>query len=339
MVRQRSETAEKLICLCALGFAIELVLFKFLPDLSTALIQHTRSSLADFGEFQREYLIPGSVHHARFLGNFILYRFAQALTAVDHSSDVRLHPLRVAAAILTPAYAYLGAWLPLRAPCRFDWRYFISWYGMMVVLGLYVFYPADMPSLAFLTMALFFLLEERLPAALLLMLVTGMFRETSFHLVWFVAVWAWCSPSRDRAAKLGWVAAFAVAFAAEYWLVRRLFPGPLSSAGGLILNPRTLFLDRGLLSLTAVCSVGLAILFPAACLLRIREVPGADWRRSFFRLNCYAFPAWIVFYRMMAGNLSEFRMLFPAMIPCVFGIAYASAQRCRTNPAGGQFGT
>lgn len=338
MTPAQTEVREKLICLCAMGFAIELVLFKFLPDLSTALIQHAQSSLADFREFEREYLVPGSVHHARFLGNFILYRLAQALTNVFHSSDVRLHPLRVAAAILTPAYAYLGAWLPLQTRSRFAWRSFIAWYGLMVVVGLYVFYPADMPSLAFLSMSLFFVLEERLSIALVLMLMTGVFRETSFHVVWLIAVWAWCSRSATWPARWSWVIAFGLAFAAEYVGVRRLFPGPISSAGGLILDPRILFLDRGLLSLTTVCSLGLAVLFPLACMLRISEIPPEDWRGSFFRLNCYAFPAWIVFYRMMAGNLSEFRMLFPAMIPCIYGIAYAA--KCRSSSAAdGQFGT
>jgi hypothetical protein len=101
----------------------------------------------------------------------------------------------------------------------------------------------------------------------------------------------------------------------------------VSSAGGIILDPRVLFLDKGLLSLTTICSLGLAALFPVACFLRVRDINPADWRRSFFALNCYAFPAWLVFYRMMNGNLSEFRMLFPALIPCIYGIAYAAKQR------------
>src|SRR5262249_41787952 len=144
------DQAEKLIGLCALVFAIELVLFKFLPDLSTALIQHNPSSLGDFGQFEREYLTAGRVHHARFLGNFILYELAKLLSGVYHSTDPRLHPLRVAAGVLTPLYACLGAYFPLRYDRHLAWRYFISLYGLVVLIGLYVFYPADMPSLAFL---------------------------------------------------------------------------------------------------------------------------------------------------------------------------------------------
>jgi hypothetical protein len=30
---------------------------------------------------------------------------------------------------------------------------------------------------------------------------------------------------------------------------------------------------------------------------------------------------------MLSGNISEFRMLFPALLPCIYGIAYAGRQR------------
>jgi hypothetical protein len=321
-----TDKAEKLISLCALALAIELVLFKFLPDLSTALIQHSSSALSDFGEFKREYLIPDSVHYARFLGNFILYDLARLLGAAYNSADPRLHPLRVAAGILTPLYAFLGAYFPLTDRTLLAWRYYIAPYALIVLVGLYVFYPADMPSLAFLSMSLFFLLKQRLWPALLLMLITGLFRESSFHIVWFVALWAWCDRSRGLRDRLVWLAVFAAAFVLEYVAVRRVFPGPLSSAGGVILDPTALFLGRGLVSLTTICSLGLAVLFPLACLQRIPDIATADWRRGFFKLNCYAFPGWVVFYRMMSGNLSEFRMLFPVLMPCIYGIAYAAAQ-------------
>lgn len=335
------DRAEQLISLAALTLAIELVLFKFLPDLSTALIQHGHSSLTDFAQFEHDYLVPGSVHHARFLGNYILYYFAKLLGLAYHSGDLRLHPLRVAAGILTPCYAYVGARFALADRAHLEWRYFIATFGLAAVIGLYVFYPADMPSLALLSVALFFLLKERLLPALVLMLITGMFRETSFHMVWFVAVWAWCDRSSGARERLGWVAGFALAFVVEYLAIRHFFPGPVSSAGGIIIDPRILFLDKGLLSLTTICSVGLAALFPLACLLKLRDSGGdspggGDWRRVFFAVNCYAFPAWIVFYRMMNGNLAEFRMLFPALLPCMYGIAYAARQsKVRASAAPG----
>jgi hypothetical protein len=105
-------------------------------------------------------------------------------------------------------------------------------------------------------------------------------------------------------------------------LIRHWFPGPISASGGIILDPRVLFLDRGLLSLTTLCSLGLAALFPLACYVRCLPLPVRDWRRNFFLLNCWMLPLWIVFYRMLSGNISEFRMLFPALLPCIYGIAY-----------------
>ena len=329
MTASSSDWTGKLLTLAALGCAIELVLFKFLPDVSTTVIQQGHSALADFAEFEREYLVPGSVHHARFLGNFILYDLAQALSRLFHSSDIRLHPLRVAAGIVTPLYAFIGASLVLRDRGQFDWHYFMVPYGLAVVMGLYVFYPADMPSLACLSLAIYFLLSGRRGLALVLTLLTGLFRETSFHMVALVALWGWCDSSISLRERLAWIAGFAVAFVAEYLAIRHFFPGPLSSAaGGVNLDPRTVLLDRRMLSLTTLCSLGLAAVFPLAALNELRRTPeDGDWRRRFLILNCYVFPAWVLFYRMMNGNLSEFRMLYPAILPCMYGMSRAAAQR------------
>jgi hypothetical protein len=316
--------AEKILAVAALTLAIELVMFKFLPDISTATVQGLRSELTDFEVFRRYYLTPNSVHYARFLGNHILYWLATTLDGVHHSGDMRLHPLRVAAGILTPLYVYLGAHPVLRDSATFSWRYFFAAYSFAVLIGLYVFYPGDLSSLAFLSISLFFLLRERLGLALVFMLITGLFRETSFHVVFFVVMWARFSPSRG---KVTWLGVFVGAFLVEYVLVRHFFPGPVASAGRIILDPRKIFLDRGSLSLTTVCSVGLATLFPIACLLRLRSLARDDWRRRFFAVNCYSFPLWIVFYRMMNGNLSEFRMLLPVLLPYIYGISYAARQR------------
>jgi hypothetical protein len=320
------DRAEKLLSLAALTLSIELILFKFLPDVSTAVIQHLTSELTDFATFEKDYLTPGTVFHPRFLGNYILYDLARWLGRLFHSGDPRLHPLRVAAGILTPLYACLGTWFALRGAAGLAWRYFLAPYALAVVMGLYVFYPGDMPSFACLSLALWALLEERLVAALLLMLLTGLFRESAFHMVWLVAAWAWCARSQPLRARLVWPGIFALAFALEYVAIRHFFPGPLASGGGIILDPRRLFLDKGLLSLTTLCSLGLASLFPLGGLLTARGLPEGDWRGRFFKLNCWVFPAWIVFYRMMNGNIAEFRMLLPAILPCIYGIAFSKAQ-------------
>lgn len=327
-----ADRAEKLIGVAGLFFVIELVLFKFLPDISTAVIQHAQSSLASFTEFQREYLAAGSVHHARFLGNYLLYGLASLISSVDHSLDPRLHPLRVAAGVLTPCYVYIGLHPVLTADRQFDWRYFLVAYGLATSIGLYIFYPADAPSLGFLSLGLFCLLNGRLAAGLILTLVTGLFRESAFHMVWLVAVWTWCDSSRPVQQRLGWLVAFGGVFVIEYVVVRHFFPGPVSSAGGIILDPRRLFLDKGLVSATALCSIGLAALYPIACWIKLRAAGSqADWRVRFFELNCYAFPGWLLFYRMMNGNLSELRMLFPALLPCMYGMAYAARRMGSCN--------
>jgi hypothetical protein len=318
-----AEVVDKTIYLVFLTLCIELILFKFLPDISTGVVQNSTSSLADFAVFEQTYLRPGSVHHARFLGNNILYFLAKWIATFVSSNDIRLHPLRIAAGLLTPLYAFIGALPVLAGSALYNWRAFFIPYAIAVMMGLYVFYPGDLPALAFLSVGLFFVLQERLGRALGIMLVVGLFRETSLHLLWFVAAWAMCAPSPSIMRKASWIVAFAAAFAVEYWAVRIYFPGPISSTGGLIYDPRELFLGKGMLSLTTLCSLLLAALFPLLCWAKIRVLPSSSWEIRFFTLNCAIFPLWIVFYRMLSGNISEFRMLLPAILPCIYGISYA----------------
>lgn len=322
---------EKLIGVAALTITIELVFFKFVPDLGTALIQGDRSTLTDFATFEHVYLSASSVHHARFLGNYTLYYLARMLSHVYHSADPRLHPLRVAAAMLTPVYAYLGAHFALRNGSWLAWREFLVPYGLAVFVGLYVFYPGDMPALACLSMGLFFVLERRWLPALLSMLLTGLFRESAFHMVAFVALWAWCDRAPPLPRRLAWLGSFALAFMIEYVVVRHFFPGPLSASGGISLDPRYVFLGSGMLSLTTLCSLSLAALFPVAYWVAASARPDSDWRRRFFLANCSAFPAWIVFYRMLSGNISEFRLLLPVLLPCIYGLAYEAGATARST--------
>jgi hypothetical protein len=326
------ELFDKIMCFAALGISIELVFFKFIPDIGTAFIQSDTSTLTDFAAFERVYLAPGSVHHARFMGNYLLYYFAKFLGIAIHSTDIRLHPLRIAAAIVTPLYAYMGAIPVWKADESLGWRAFLAPYAFAVIISLYIFNPCDMPSLAFLGIGLYFLLQERLAMALAFMLIVGLFRETSFHLVWFVAVWMLCARSLPLFRRLAWLALFAAAFAVEYLLIRRYFPGPLSSTGGITLDPRILFFDKGMVSLTTLCSLTLAALFPVVCWARLSTLARTDWRRLFFAANCLAFPLWIIFYRMLNGNMSEFRMLLPVILPCFYGIAYAPHAGVKHNP-------
>jgi hypothetical protein len=124
------DVQEKFLGFLALFICIELVMFKFLPDLSTALVQRGTSGLADFDTFRRYYLTPGSVHYARFLGSRIMMSVADSLAHFIHSEDMRLHPLRVAAGLLTPLYAYVGAILAVQTRSQYSWRYFLVPYSV-----------------------------------------------------------------------------------------------------------------------------------------------------------------------------------------------------------------
>jgi hypothetical protein len=314
---------DKIIYLVCLTLCIELILFKFLPDIANAVIQGDTSNLAEFTVFEHTYLRPGTVHHARVLGNQLLYRLARWIGSIVVSGDVRLHPLRIAAGLLTPFYAFIGILPVLWRGALYDWRAFGVFYALAVTMSLYVFYPGDMPALAFLSIGLSYVLREQLLPAFAFLLVVGLFRETSFHMVWFIAAWALCTHSTPILRRASWVLAFAAAFAVEYWAIRIFFPGPISSSGGLILAPGHLFLAKGFWSLTTLCSLLLATVFPVVCWLKLRLVPKGAWQTRFFFLNCAVFPVWIVFYRMLSGNISEFRMLLPVILPCIYGLSYA----------------
>jgi hypothetical protein len=324
-----SEPIEKLLCVAALGFAIELVFFKFLPDLATSLIQGFPSDLTDFSLFERDYIVRGSLFSARFLGNHIFWQVAHFVGQFVHSHDVRLHPLRITAGILTPLYAWAGAYPALRRASGLNWRFFLAAYGLTVVISLYVFYPYDMPAFAALSVTMYFLLRERLGWALAFMLLTGLIRESAFHVVTWVALWSLCSRSGSWGRRFTWVSVFAVTFVLEYLAVRHYFPGPLTAAGGVVLDSRAIFLGKQMLSLTNICTVGMELLLAAVCLNRLRAGDRADWRQMFFVVNCYALPAWMIFYVMMNGNLAEFRLLLPALLPCVYGLAFATAAPTR----------
>ena len=321
----RQERIAVLLLLLASVFFIELILFKFIPDIGGAtLYPNAQSAFVSMEAFKNHFMEPFSVHYSRFLGNIILYELAQAIGHFVHFSDIRLTPLRIAAGILTPIYFLIGA-----SPLYFlrhllDWRVFLAAYVIMFMSGMYVFYPCDAPALAMLSLGLAALLVQNLPVTLVFLLLTGLFRESAFHFVVLGAVWALTSRAKPLPHRILWLAAFTVAFAVEYKLIRHFYPGPLNPpglSGGI--SAEDILFGHGMWSLTTIVSLGMALLFPVAYLaLNDRKYPG--WERKFFTLNCLAFPFWIIFYRIMGGNISEFRMLWPALIPCVFGLAWRS---------------
>lgn len=326
---------EKLLSLLALVLAIELVIFKFLPDIATGVIQGNASDLTDFALFKRDYLQVGTLAYTRFLGNEILWSLAQVISDVAHSQDVRLHPLRIAAAVLTPLYACVGALPVLRGGTELNWRYFMAAYAAMVLMSLYVFYPYDMPALALISVALYFMFRGNMALTLIFMLLTGLFRESSFHVVTWVALWAVIDRTRPLRDRMVWFAVFAAAFVLEYTGLRHFYPGPMTGDGLIVWDPQTIFLGRGMLSLTSICSLGLEAVFALICVNRLLPIKTQDWRRTFFIANCCVLPAWWIFYRIMNGNMSEFRLLLPAVLPCAFGLAYATGTTGRARAQSG----
>jgi hypothetical protein len=308
----------KLFAVLLLGLAIQLVFFKFLPDLGTSVLpSQGPSALADFKLFEDGFHTPGNVFYPRFLGTAIFLKLAHFIAGHVHSSDVRLHPLRLTAAILTPIYAVIGLVPLLILRTRYDWRTFTTLYSCYVLLGLYAYYPFDMPSIALLSIAAFLILEEQLVPALLVMLLTGLVRESALHIVWFAFAWAVCSRVTPLARRALWTAVFSIAFAAEYIAIRHFYPG----GGGMLLDLHEIFFGRGLWSLTCIVTLAIVSILPIHYVATRGVRFGSDWRRNFFLLNCAATPAWIIFYRIMGGNISELRMLIPVLLPIFYGIA------------------
>ncbi len=115
-----------------------------------------------------------------------------------------------------------------------------------------------------------------------------------------------CGAVTDRSQSVGnrvsWVAAFALAFVVEYVAVRHYFPGPVSAAGGVISTPWRCFSAGECCRLRRFARWDWRPCSRSPAGMSCTSTP-RDWRRSFFLLNCYAFPAWIVFfYRMMSGQ-------------------------------------
>jgi hypothetical protein len=306
----------KIFVLLLFGLAVELVFFKFVPDLGTATLSTQGPSLlADFNAFQAYYQTPGSVMYSRFAGTSILLHLARLIGKHVHSTDVRLYPLRIAAGILTPLYAFVGLIPVMACRTRYRWETYAALYCSYCVLSLYVFYPYDMPSIALISVAAFLILEERLGPALLVLLVTGVFRESSLHIVLFALVWAICQREIPVARRAAWAATYCAAFFAEYFIIRRFYP----ATGTLILDPRDIFFGRGLWSITCIITLTVIAIVPALYLsLRKMRI---GWRHNFFVLNCAATPLWIIFYRILGGNVSELRMLIPIVLPIFYGLA------------------
>jgi hypothetical protein len=174
-----------------------------------------------------------------------------------------------------------------------------------------------MASFALLSIAMFLVLEERLGAALIVMLVAGLVRESSLHIVWLVLCWAICRRYVSVSRRSMWVCIFAGAFTVEYLIIRSIFP----SRSQFVLNPYDIFFEKGLWSLTCIVTLAIYFIIPIHYLITRGFRVSEDWRQNLFVLNCAVTPLWIIFYRMMDGNISELRMLIPVLLPIFYGLA------------------
>jgi hypothetical protein len=319
--RRTLEWKSKLFVLLLFCLAIELIFFKFIPDLGTATLPNQGSSvLADLQAFHNYYQTPGSVMYPRFAGTSILLVLAQLIAKHVHSADIRLYPLRIAAGILTPLYACVGIIPVLMCSTRYSWRIYASLYCSYSVLSLYVFYPYDMPSIALISVAAFLILEEHLGSALFVMILTGIFRESSLHIVSFALAWAICKREVPIERRVSWAAAYVLTFVAEYSTIHRFYPGH----GSLIFNLHDIVFGRGLWSFTCIVTLAIVAIVPTLYVAHQGFKFSSNWRRNFFALSCAATPFWILFYRIMGGNISELRMLIPVLLPIFYGLSLDS---------------
>lgn len=313
---------------------IVLVFFKFLPDIGTAVVQDGASALVSWQVYEHTYFRPNSVHHSRFLGNVSLFALAKQISAFIQSGDIRLHPLRVAATLLT-MFWFVVALAPvhmLRA--KVDWKVYLATFCAMFMAGLYVFYPCDAPGLAWLTLALVFILREQMTLAFICLLVLGLFRESAFHVVVLVAIWSIVARHNTFGRRAMWAFIFAIAFVVEYKLIRHWFPGESRGLDFyqkmLLGQPGELLLGGGMWSLTTLMTLPLALLYPIAWLL-LKKQMAPSWEQNFFLYNCLAFPLWIVFYRVQGGNINEFRIMWPFIMPLVVGLAWCDSAHDQKN--------
>ncbi|HSI35128.1 MAG: hypothetical protein ACAI43_17185 [Phycisphaerae bacterium] len=258
---------------------------------------------------------------ARFAGNYSVYYLAKGIERITGiPADPRLHPIRLAAAIASIFWLWVGA-LPvlLDRSGRWDWRTFYAAFLGASCVALFAYTPYDLPSLAFTSLGLWAVIHRRPAWALLWILLGNPFRESLLHVVFF----AGCTLLIPRLRmSLAWIAALTVAFFAEWYLIRRFYPVP---------SAFTIKIFGDLLSPTLWASVGLCLWFAGQAGLSIaRRVAAGGWSPldRFFTLQILALLPWLLFYKLNNGNLAEFRMLLPVVLPLMFALAY------RGEPAG-----
>ena len=307
----------KLLALVASAILVLIMFLKFGADVSSPYLQRLPETRPMLSNYEVYWANLQDLMRPRFAGNYAVYYTARAIERViGIPGDIRLHPLRLAAVI----WSTLGIWaavLPvmLDRSGRWNWRVFFAAYLAMACVSFYTYMPYDLPSTAFIVLGLWAILHRRPGLALLAIAIGSTFRESMLHIVFF-AMCTLLVPSLR--VSVGWIVAMFVLFFAEWFVIRRfLFPGGQ--------NHFVWRIWRHLGSLTLWASVGLIAWYTAQATLTVaKRVTRLGWDDvdAFFWIQVLAVVPWLLFYTVNNGNLSEFRMLLPVLVPLVFALAY-----------------
>jgi hypothetical protein len=314
----REDLLAKLLALVASAILVLIMFLKFGADVSSPYLQRLPEKTPMLSNYDVYWANLQDLMRPRFAGNYAVYFTAKAIEKViGIPADIRLHPLRLAAVF----WSTLGIWaaaLPvmLDRSGRWNWRVFFAAYLAMACVSFYTYMPYDLPSTAFIVLGLWAILHRRPALALLAIVIGSAFRESMLHIVFFAMCTLLVPSLRVHA---GWIVAMFVVFFAEWFVIRKfLFPG--SGQNHFVWR-----IWRHLGSLTLWASVGLVAWYTAQSTLAIaRRVTRVGWDDVdlFFWIQVLAVVPWLLFYTVNNGNLSEFRMLLPVLVPLVFALAY-----------------
>jgi hypothetical protein len=313
---QRLDLLLKLVALVAIPVIVFTEFFKFVPDMATSAVKEKASLLTSYEAF-RDTLV--GVHASRFAGNELVFRLAKVIERVFRHlpSDPRLHPLRLSAALvasIATALPITGVMWPQKR--AWNWGVFTVCYLALAFFSLQIYKPYDLTSNAFVALALLALFADQFLLAAALMIVGGLFRESTMHIVWFAGALAFLRGDRKR---LALAAAMGVVWFVEFKLIRNHFGStadiPMAS-GSDLRNPSLLLSVAAALLFAAVAAIDLA--------RRDRShLAGDDLAMfRFFALQIAVVPGWFVFYRLAGGGLAEFRMMLPVLLPIALSLAW-----------------
>ena len=323
-IARREDLLLKLLALAITGPVVMVLFVKYLPD-HALLITDVPRILTGYDVFWEEMQRVGTFR-ARFASYYLNYYVGKAIEAlVGVPGDVRLHPLRLAAVVITTVSLWVtAAPVLLDRTGRWNWRLFYAGLMTMAVISLYLYLPFDFPALALISLGMVAVLRQQKVLAMVLLLACGLFRENNIHIAWF-AVSTLAIPALSVGCR--WAAAYVIAFFAEYWFLRKVvFTYEDNNITGVIrenlLSPGSWMIVGIILALACV-----ALVVVATRSARSRRVDPLD---AFFLIQFLMVPVWLAFYLLNGSNWSEFRIQLPTLLPLLYAFAYRPAG---ANPA------